>query len=135
MSFPHSAPGSVEIPAEKLPQPQTRTATLRIYLAAIALLSAAAELTIHDARDMFGAAAYFAGTAVTRAAMISARISHLIPLATGTALIVAAAYQLTPVKSTCLRHCRDPLSFAAEHLAAGWRGALRLGVHHGVFCA
>src|SRR5439155_365733 len=39
------------------------------------------------------------GTAVTRAAMLSPRISHLIPLATGTALIVAAAYQLTPVKS------------------------------------
>src|SRR5207247_6795749 len=38
---------------------------------------------------LFGAAAYFAGTAVTRAAMLSARISHLIPLATGTALIVA----------------------------------------------
>ena len=215
MSFPHSAPGSVEIPAEKLPQPQTRTATLRIYLAAIALFSAAAALTIYYARDMsggmrmpgnwtmsmmwmmgrgptaalafiavwaimmvammlpstlpmlllyrrvivfrggrapgakmflagagyfavwtlFGAAAYFAGTAVTRAAMISARISHLIPLATGTALVVAAAYQLTPVKSTCLRHCRDPLSFAAEHLSAGWRGALQLGLHHGVFCA
>jgi predicted metal-binding membrane protein len=83
----------------------------------------------------FGAAAYFAGTAVTRAAMVSVRISHLVPLATGVALMIAAAYQLTPVKSTCLRHCRDPLSFAAGHFSAGWRGALNLGIHHGAFCA
>src|SRR5207248_7503736 len=84
---------------------------------------------------LFGADAYLAGTAITRAAMISARISHLVPLATGAALMVAAVYQLTPVKSTCLRHCRDPLTLVAGHLPSGWRGALRLGLHHGAFCA
>src|SRR5207248_10317977 len=45
--------------------------------------------------------------------------------------MVAAVDQLTPVKATCLRHCRDPLSFAAEHFSGGWR----LGLHHGGFCA
>ena len=34
-----------------------------------------------------------------------------------------------------LPHCRDPLLLVAHHLHDGWRGALRLGVHHGVFCA
>src|SRR5207253_11001253 len=76
-----------------------------------------------------------AGTAVTRAAMLSPRISHLIPLATGTALIVAAAYQLTPVKSTCLRHCRDPLSFAAEQDRKSTRlNSSHVAISYAVFC-
>src|SRR5437764_13347442 len=50
MHLPPS-PARIELPAEK---PQTRTATLRIYLAAIALFSAAAALTIYYARGMAG---------------------------------------------------------------------------------
>lgn len=51
-------------------------------------------------------------------------------------LIVAGAYQFTPLKYRCLDKCRSPLSFIMGH----WRGsheqvqALRLGVHHGLFC-
>lgn len=29
----------------------------------------------------------------------------------GIALLAAAVYQLSPLKSVCLRHCRSPLSF------------------------
>jgi predicted metal-binding membrane protein len=51
-------------------------------------------------------------------------------------LLVAGAYQFTPLKYHCLDKCRSPLSFLTEH----WRGrrehlhALWLGVHHGLFC-
>jgi predicted metal-binding membrane protein len=51
-------------------------------------------------------------------------------------LILAGAYQFTPLKYMCLDKCRSPLGFITEH----WRGgnermqALRLGVHHGIFC-
>jgi predicted metal-binding membrane protein len=51
-------------------------------------------------------------------------------------LVLAGAYQFTPLKYMCLDKCRSPLSFITEH----WRGgnermqALRLGVHHGIFC-
>jgi predicted metal-binding membrane protein len=49
-------------------------------------------------------------------------------------LIAAGLWQMTPVKTICLRHCRTPLSF----LIARWRpssfGALRMGIEHGVFC-
>ncbi len=51
-------------------------------------------------------------------------------------LLVAGAYQFTPLKYHCLDKCRSPLSFIMEY----WRGsheqalAFRLGVHHGVFC-
>jgi predicted metal-binding membrane protein len=51
-------------------------------------------------------------------------------------LVLAGAYQFTPLKYHCLDKCRSPLSFITER----WRGraerrsAFRLGVDHGAFC-
>ena len=54
----------------------------------------------------------------------------------GATLIAAATWQLTPLKSVCLRHCRSPISFFLRFGAKAARpvGALRMGVAHGVFC-
>jgi predicted metal-binding membrane protein len=51
-------------------------------------------------------------------------------------LLAAAAWQLTPLKSVCLRHCRSPLSFFMEHGGNARRrlGAFRMGAAHGLFC-
>lgn len=49
-------------------------------------------------------------------------------------LAVAALYQLTPLKSACLRRCRSPLDFLMQRWRGGARGALRLGVEHGCYC-
>jgi predicted metal-binding membrane protein len=43
----------------------------------------------------------------------------------------AGAYELSPLKSACLRRCRDPVSFLMEHYRSG---AVRLGVEHGIWC-
>ena len=83
---------------------------------------------------LFGVAAYAAGITIARAAMWSPSVSRLVPVAASGALVVAGVYQLTPWKSACLRHCRDPLELVAHHLHRGWRGAVGLGVHHGLFC-
>lgn len=51
----------------------------------------------------------------------------------GGVILAAALYELTPAKSTCLRHCRNP-----ELLTRRWRpglhGALMTGLEHGGFC-
>jgi predicted metal-binding membrane protein len=53
----------------------------------------------------------------------------------GAALLVAAgAYQVTPLKRRCLVHCRAPVEFLARHWRGGRRGAVRMGVHHGLYC-
>ena len=83
----------------------------------------------------FGLLAYGAGMAIARAAMQSTAVSRVIPVASGVALMVAGLYQLTPWKSACLKHCRDPLHIVARHLDGGWRGALGLGLYHGAYCA
>ncbi|MBW2270503.1 MAG: DUF2182 domain-containing protein [Deltaproteobacteria bacterium] len=53
----------------------------------------------------------------------------------GALLLVAAGfYQWTPAKEACLRHCRMPAHFIAEHWRPGVAGALRMGAIHGLFC-
>ena len=49
-------------------------------------------------------------------------------------LVIAAAYQFTPLKAICLRHCRSPFGFLLGHWRDGVAGALRMGVVHGAWC-
>lgn len=54
----------------------------------------------------------------------------------GIVLLAAAAWQFTPWKAACLRHCRSPLSFFLQYGGGARRpqGAFRLGAAHGLFC-
>jgi predicted metal-binding membrane protein len=46
----------------------------------------------------------------------------------GAAILVAAGlWQLTPIKSICLRHCRSPMGFLVQSWRPGRRGAFRMG--------
>lgn len=50
-------------------------------------------------------------------------------------VFLAGIYQFTPLKDRCLQKCRSPLSFAMQYWRKGSRmDALRLGLHHGLFC-
>jgi predicted metal-binding membrane protein len=51
-----------------------------------------------------------------------------------TTLVVAALYELTPLKDVCLGKCRSPLGFLLGSWREGWRGALRMGAAHGGWC-
>ncbi len=57
------------------------------------------------------------------------------PYVAGGALAAAGVYQLTPLKTLCLRHCRSPLHFLFRGRRAGLLGAARMGVAHGAYCA
>jgi predicted metal-binding membrane protein len=54
----------------------------------------------------------------------------------GATLLASAAYQLTPLKAVCLRHCRSPMSFfmARSKSLRGARAAVAAGAGHGVYC-
>ena len=56
------------------------------------------------------------------------------PRLSGLFLLGAGLYQATPLKSSCLRHCRNPLTFFLARWRDGPVGALRMGIGHGVFC-
>ncbi|HEX8011575.1 MAG TPA: DUF2182 domain-containing protein [Casimicrobiaceae bacterium] len=52
----------------------------------------------------------------------------------GALLLAAGLYQWTPLKQACLIRCRSPLAFLAAEWRKGQRGALVMGVRHGLFC-
>jgi predicted metal-binding membrane protein len=52
----------------------------------------------------------------------------------GGILVAAAIYELTPLKTVCLRHCRSPLGFLLSSWRDGLSGALRMGAQHGAWC-
>ena len=52
----------------------------------------------------------------------------------GGTLIVAAVYELTPLKDACLGKCRSPLGFLLGSWRSGRLGALQMGARHGAWC-
>jgi predicted metal-binding membrane protein len=52
----------------------------------------------------------------------------------GSLLIVAGAYQFTPLKRICIGYCESPMSFFMRRWRDGTSGAFKMGVYHGVYC-
>jgi len=52
----------------------------------------------------------------------------------GGTLIVAAVYELTPLKEACLGKCRSPLGTLLGSWRDGWTGAFRMGAGNGAWC-
>ena len=52
----------------------------------------------------------------------------------GAILLLAAAYELTPLKDVCLGKCRTPLGFLLGSWRDGLSGAMKMGARHGAWC-
>ncbi|TPI12142.1 DUF2182 domain-containing protein [Mesorhizobium sp. B4-1-1] len=52
----------------------------------------------------------------------------------GVLLIVAGAYQLSPLKDICLAKCRTPIGFILTSWRDGRWGAAGMGIEHGALC-
>jgi predicted metal-binding membrane protein len=83
---------------------------------------------------LFGVFATLADWALERAALISPMTGRLTPMLGAIVVVAAGIYQLSPLKSVCLRHCRSPFDFVLNHWRDGASGALRMGVEHGLYC-
>lgn len=59
---------------------------------------------------------------------------RLVPVLGAAVVIAAGIYQLTPLKSVCLTHCRSPFDFVLNHWRDGGAGAMRMGIEHGLYC-
>jgi predicted metal-binding membrane protein len=84
--------------------------------------------------SLFSVAATLLQWGLAEAALLSPMMVSVSPWLGGAILIAAGLYQWTPLKSSCLRHCRSPLAFLVEHWQPGIPGALRLGMRHGLYC-
>lgn len=83
---------------------------------------------------VFGVAAYLLGAAVESVASGSEWVAANWGRAGGALIVLAGVYQLTPLKDTCLRQCRTPLSFVMTRWRDGRVGAARMGLLHGAYC-
>ena len=83
---------------------------------------------------VFSIAAAIFQTALAQTPWFEAGGTQALPLASAILLIAAGVWQLTPIKDTCLRHCRSPMTFLLAHWKGGLKGAFPLGLHHGAYC-
>lgn len=68
------------------------------------------------------------------ALLVSDAMTSASPVLSGSLLVGAGLFQLTPLKDRCVTHCRSPLSFLMSHWREGAWGAFRMGVGHGSYC-
>jgi len=82
----------------------------------------------------FGAIGYALAVGANALADDSMSTMDNLPRIAGGLLIVAGIYQLTPLKRVCLARCRSPLAFMFSYWRDGRRGAVSMGLRHGLFC-
>lgn len=68
------------------------------------------------------------------ARLLSAGVIRATPAVGGLLLVLAGAYQFTALKDRCASVCRSPIDFLMTEWRDGTRGALQMGVRHGVYC-
>ena len=81
-----------------------------------------------------GLVAYALGFAATRILGDSVAWDHAGRTLAGVTLIVAAVYELTPLKDVCLGKCRSPLGVLLGSWRDGPSGAVRMGAKNGAWC-
>jgi predicted metal-binding membrane protein len=82
----------------------------------------------------FSLAATLLQWGLDKAGLLSETMALAKAVLASTVVISAGVYQWTPLKDTCLRHCRSPTGFLVRHWRRGTLGAVRIGIRHGLFC-
>jgi predicted metal-binding membrane protein len=125
MMFPTSAPMILtfaKIQAARRAKSQLYVPTWIFVLGYIVLWSAA------------GIVAFVIASLADRAAQESEWVRDNAARIGGLILVIAGVYQLSPLKDKCLSQCRTPTTFIMTRWRDGARGALRMGLEHGIFC-
>lgn len=82
----------------------------------------------------FGALAATVQIQLHRAAIMAMDMRLHFGAGSGLVLMIAGAFQWTPLKNACLRHCRSPIDALSRYWREGTLGALLAGVRHGGYC-
>jgi len=82
----------------------------------------------------YAAVAALAQWRLHEADLLSAAMASTSTRLGGALLLVAGAFQWTPLKQACLAKCRSPLSFVMTEWREGRTGAFVMGMRHGAYC-
>jgi predicted metal-binding membrane protein len=81
-----------------------------------------------------GIVAFAVGVAASRSAGDGLAWNQAGRAVAGATLVLAAIYELTPLKDACLGKCRSPLGLLLGSWRDGRMGALRMGAKNGAWC-
>ena len=82
----------------------------------------------------FAALATVAQWGLHLGALLSPMMVGISPILGGALLLAAGIFQLSPIKYACLANCRTPIGFLMTEWRDGPRGALVMGLRHGLYC-
>jgi predicted metal-binding membrane protein len=105
--------------------PQIRAPVARLFVFASGYVAA---------WTLFSAAATLLQWGLAEAALLAPMMVSASPWLGGAILLIAGVYQWTPLKNSCIAHCRSPLGFFTQNWRPGVPGAFRLGLRHGLYC-
>jgi predicted metal-binding membrane protein len=81
-----------------------------------------------------GIALLLGWSAVMNSTIMTTGNTTLIQYLYGSLLIIAGAYQFTPLKRICIGYCESPMSFFMRRWKDGTSGAVNMGIYHGIYC-
>ena len=81
-----------------------------------------------------GVALLLGWSIVMNSTIMTTENTFLIQYLYGALLIIAGAYQFTPLKRICIGYCESPLSFFMRRWRDGTVGAVNMGIYHGIYC-
>ena len=81
-----------------------------------------------------GIALLLGWSAVMNSTIMTTGNTVLIQYLYGSLLIIAGAYQFTPLKRICIGYCESPMSFFMRRWRDGTFGTFKMGVYHGIYC-
>ncbi len=82
----------------------------------------------------FSVAATLLQALLARAALMTPMMELATPWLAAAVFLLAGAYQWSALKRACLERCRTPAAWIVENWRRGARGALHMGVAHGIYC-
>ena len=82
----------------------------------------------------YAVGAAFLQRALQGMALMATAGDVVVPWLGAVIFLVAGVYQFAPLKRACLTHCRTPLGYFLTRWLDGPAGAVRMGLHHGLFC-
>ena len=68
------------------------------------------------------------------AALLTHTLVITSPLLGALLLVAAGVFQWTPFRDACMTQCRSPFGFIMTEWREGHRGALIMGLKHGIYC-
>lgn len=84
--------------------------------------------------SLCGVVAYLLALGIEQAASYSMWLMDNAARFGGGTLVLAGIYQISPLKDICLTKCRTPFQFILTSWRAGYGGAFRMGLEHGLYC-